>query len=146
MERTFASFVRWPEDEVWLPENSLLPPAEHYHYGTATTDDALKLLELWETIAVRGKAAARAAGCRLQRAILASYSDWPEVLRAFDEFQQQGGARKVAEKLFTEWRDRTANECVCGAEQNIRNPNALIRQLVPPTSRLIFPHSARVFE
>ena len=56
MERTFASLLRWPADEVWLPEDSLLPPAGQYHYGTATTDDALKLLEQWETIAIRGKA------------------------------------------------------------------------------------------
>ena len=86
-------------------------------YGAASTDDAVKLLEQWETIAERGKGPARAAGCRLQRAVLASSSDWPEVLRAFEEFQQQGGAQKVAEKLFTEWRDRTANECAYGGEQ-----------------------------
>ena len=91
MERTFASFARWPEDEVWHPEDSLLPPAGHYYYGPATSDDALKLLEQWETIALKGKAPGRAASCQLQRAVLTSDSDWPEVLRAFDAFQRQGG-------------------------------------------------------
>jgi hypothetical protein len=130
MERSFASFLHWPEDEVWLPEDSLLPPAGRHHYGVATTDDALKLLEQWETIAMKAKASARAAGCRLQRAILASSSDWLEVLRAFDEFQQQGGARKIAEKLFTEWRDRTANECVYGAEQKQRPEDSWVSWLI----------------
>ncbi|MGO8925949.1 MAG: hypothetical protein ACLQU3_03500 [Limisphaerales bacterium] len=130
MERTFASFARWPEDEVWLPEDSLLPPAGHYHYGAVTTEDAVKLLEQWETIAARGKGSARAAGCRLQLAVLASSSDWPEVLRAFEEFQQQGGARKVAEKLFTEWRNRTANECVYGGEQKQRPEDSWVSWLI----------------
>ena len=67
MERTFASFLRWLEGKVWRPEDSLLPPAGHYYYGAATSDEALKLLAQWETIAVSGKAPGRAASCQLQR-------------------------------------------------------------------------------
>ena len=130
MERTFASFVRWPEDEVWLPEDSLLPPAGHYHYGAATTDNALKLLEQWETIAVKGKAPGRAACCQLQRAVLKSDSDWPEVLGAFDAFQHQGGARKVAEKLFAEWRERTTNACAYQGEEKQRVEDSWVSRLI----------------
>jgi hypothetical protein len=66
----------------------------------------------------------------LQRAVLVSSSDWVEVLRAFDEFQQHGGARKVVEKLFTEWRDRTANECVYGTEQKQRPEDSWVSRLI----------------
>ena len=134
MERTFASFLRWPEGEVWLPENSLLPPAGHYHYGTTCSDTALRLLEQWETIAVSGNAPGRAASCQLQHALITSTSDWPEVLRAFDAFQHQGGARKIAEKLFAEWRDRTANECAYGMEQKQQPPDSWVSWLIEARS------------
>ena len=116
MERTFASFLRFSEDEVWRPEDSLLPHARHSYYGTASSEDAVELLNQWESIAKRAEERGRAAACQLQRTVLASSADWPEVLQAFEEFPQQGGAQKVAEKLFTQWRDRTAEECAYGIE------------------------------
>jgi hypothetical protein len=129
MARTFASFLRWPEDEVWRPEDSLLP-SDGYHYGAVDTDAALKLLEQWETIARSGKDLGRVASCQLQRAIFTSSFDWPEVLRAFEEFQENGGARKVAEKLFTAWRNRTAERCACGSAQQQRPEDSWITWLL----------------
>jgi hypothetical protein len=130
MERTFASFLRWSEDEVWLPEDSLLPPGGLYHYGLSGSDEALKLLEQWERIAAKGKAPARAAGCQLQRALLTADSDWSEVLRAFEAFQQQGGSRKVGEKLFAEWRERTADACAHHEEQKQRAGDSWVSRLI----------------
>ena len=130
MERAFASFLRWMEDETWRPEDSLLPPAGRFYYGAATSDDALKLLIQWEQIAVKRKAPGRVASCRLQRAVFTAPSDWPEVLRAFEEFQQQGGACQVAEKLFAEWRDRTANECTYQPEQKQRPEESWVTWLI----------------
>jgi hypothetical protein len=111
VERTFASFLGLTEAGAWRPEDSLLPPAAQFYYGSAASDNTRKLLAQWEEIAVKRKATARVASCRLQRAVYTAPADWPEVLRAFEEFQQQGGEGKVGEKLFAEWRDRTANAC-----------------------------------
>ena len=130
VERTFASFLRWPEDEAWHPEDSLLPPAGPYYYGAATSDDMLKLLDKWEDIARNGKVPGRVASCRLQRAVFTASSDWPEVLRAFDEFHHQGGTRKVAEKLFAEWRDHTAKECAGRSAQEQRPEDSWVRWLI----------------
>ena len=130
VERTFASFLRFSEDEVWRPEDSLLPHARHYYYGTASSEEAAKLLKQWESIAERAGARGRAAACQLQRTVLASSADWPEVLRAFEEFQQQGGAQKIAGKLFTQWRDRTAEECACGMEPKEQPGDSWISRLL----------------
>jgi hypothetical protein len=129
MARTFASFLRWSEDEVWHPEDSLLPPAGHY-YGAVDSDATLKLLDQCETIARSGKDPGRLASCQLQRALFTSSLDWLEVLRAFDEFQGNGGARKVSEKLFTAWRNRTAEQCACGSGQQQRPEDSWITWLL----------------
>jgi hypothetical protein len=130
MERTFASFLQRPEDEVWLPEDSLLPRGGLYHSGLSGSDEALKLLQQWENIAAKGKTPARAASCQLQRAVLTSDSDWAEVLRAFEAFQQEGGAWKVGEKFFAEWRERTANACAHHEEQKQRPGDSWVSRLV----------------
>ena len=130
MERTFSSFLRWSEDELWLPEDSLLPPGGLYHYGLSGSDEALKLLEHWANIAAKGKAPARAASCQLQRAVLTSDSDWSEVLRAFEAFQQQGGSRKVGEKLFAEWCERTAKACAHHEEEKQRPADSWVSRLI----------------
>ncbi|MCX6928817.1 MAG: hypothetical protein NT154_37235 [Verrucomicrobia bacterium] len=111
VERTFASFLGLTEAGAWRPEDSLLPPAAQFYYGSAASDNTRKLLAQWEEIAVKRKATLRVASCRLQRAVYTAPAYWPEVLRAFEEFQQQGGAGKVGEKLFAEWRDRMASAC-----------------------------------
>jgi hypothetical protein len=94
MERTFASFLRWTEDEAWCPEDSLLPPAGHIYYGAATSDDALKLLAQWEQIASKRKAPARVATCRLQRVLLPR----PRIGRRSCEPSKSSSSRVAPEK------------------------------------------------
>jgi hypothetical protein len=130
IERTFASFLRCTDGEGWLPEDSLLPAAGHHYYGLGTGDDVVKLLKQWEEIARKGNAPERAAACRLQRAAFNSSADWSAVLRAFEEFQQQGGAGKVAAKLFLEWRDRTASECAYRPNEPQRPEDSWVTWLI----------------
>ena len=44
IQRTFASFLRRTDDEVWLPEDSLLPAAGHHYYGLGTQDDVAEVI------------------------------------------------------------------------------------------------------
>ena len=66
----------------------------------------------------------------MQRTVFNSSADWSAVLRAFDEFRQQGGAAKVAEKLFAEWRDRTVSECAYQSNEQQRPDDSWVRWLI----------------
>jgi hypothetical protein len=115
VERTAMSLLR--TNEIWHPEDRLLAFRSCY-VPASETEPVANLLNTWETIAAQQGKRLRAAACQLQRVAMTSANVWPAMMRAFTEFESQGGSREISEKLFAEWRDKVVEWCAPYREHN----------------------------
>lgn len=129
VELTLASLLRLAPDEPWHPEDCLLPENPYCH-PEGEDVALLTLLEQWESIATARRKPARVASCRLQRALLKSPEHWTAVLKAFDEFQHDGGSRAAADRLFAEWRERMVKACAQHEEAKLPAKDSWVYWLI----------------
>jgi hypothetical protein len=112
-----ATYLQLDTNEIWHPEDRLLAFRSCY-VPASETEPVANLLNTWETIAAQQGKRLRAAACQLQRVAMTSANVWPAMMRAFTEFESQGGSREISEKLFAEWRDKVVEWCAPYREHN----------------------------
>ena len=129
VESTLCILLRVSPDAPWRPELGLLPGAHHYH-GPEQEAAISRLLGQWEATATQRGQTARAAVCRLHRALYEHPHDWVVVLAAWAVFGCQAGDPVVGERLLAQWRERTVAACSGLAELNRQPEESWVHWLI----------------
>ena len=109
-QKTFLSYLRRDEKNVWYPETSLLL-TERKYYHENDEEEVAELLKLWGEVSEKMGNTVRSAASRVQSVMYRTPEDWDMVIREYRKLCTLE-ARKVIDPLFCQWKNEMAERSI----------------------------------